>query len=195
MSFILREIIHEDLPLINKWRNDPDIIALLGNNFLYISQDVDAAWFQHYLQNRDKAKRFAIVEAISDCMIGTTQLTGIHAINQSAEFSIVIGEKEYWNKGAGQVTSRLVLDHGFRDLNLRRIFLTALVRNTRAIHCYEKIGFVLEGILRQSVYKQGVFEDQVMMSVLREDYINRQPVRPYVRESHLASQVPVSGSL
>ena len=171
MSFILREICHEDLPMINRWRNDPEIIALLGNNFLYISNDVDAAWFEQYLQNRDKAKRFAIVD--EDCcrMIGTTQLTGIHAINQSAEFSIAIGDKAYWNRGAGQVAARIVLDHGFRDLNLQRIWLTVLVRNERAIHLYEKIGFRHEGVLRNSIFKQGVFEDQVMMSVLREEYL------------------------
>lgn len=177
MSFILREIDHEDLPLINRWRNDPEIMGLLGNNFLYISHDVDAAWFGQYLQNRDKAKRFAIIDATDGRMIGTTQLTGIHAINQSAEFSIVIGEKEYWNKGAGHTASRMLLDHGFRDLNLQRIYLTVLVRNTRAVHLYEKLGFVREGILRRSIYKQGLFEDQVFMSVLKEEYGDRPPVK------------------
>ena len=175
MSFILREICHEDLPLINSWRNDPEIIALLGNNFLYISSDVDAAWFEQYLQNRDKAKRFAIVDETCGRMIGTTQLTGIHAINQSAEFSIAIGDKGYWNKGAGQAAARMILDHGFKDLNLQRIWLTVLVRNERAIHLYEKIGFRHEGVLRNSVYKQGLFEDQVMMSVLRQEYLKQVP--------------------
>lgn len=177
MPYYLREITHEDLPLINRWRNDPEIMGLLGNNFLYISSDVDAAWFEQYLQNRDKAKRFAILDRSNDRMIGTTQLTGIHAINQSAEFSIVIGEKEYWNQGAGHIASRMILDHGFRDLNLQRIYLTVLVRNARAVHLYEKLGFVQEGILRKSMYKQGAFEDQVMMSVLKEEYGNKPLVK------------------
>lgn len=199
MSFHLREIRHEDLPLINQWRNDPEIISLLGNNFLYISNDVDIAWFEQYLQNRDKARRFAILDASNNRMIGTTQLTGIHAINQSAEFSIAIGVKEYWNKGAGRVATRQVLEHGFRDLNLQRIFLTALVRNERAIHLYEKIGFVCEGILRQSVYKQGTFEDQFIMSVLREEFEGRSPaangLRTYQFQPALVARLPVSSSL
>lgn len=173
MPFTLREIRHDDLPLINRWRNDPGIIDLLGNNFLYISRDVDDAWFEQYLQNRDKAKRFAIIDEGNDRMVGTTQLTGIHAINQSAEFSIAIGEREYWNKGVGRIASRMVLAHGFRDLNLYRIYLTALVRNTRAVHLYEKIGFMQEGVLRRSVYKQGIFEDQVIMSILKEEYFKK----------------------
>ncbi|WP_315817033.1 GNAT family protein [Paraflavitalea speifideaquila] len=177
MPFTLREICHNDLPLINKWRNDQEIISLLGNNFLYISNDVDAAWFEQYLQNRDKARRFAILDTTSNRMIGTTQLTAIHPINQSAEFSIAIGEKEYWNKGAGQTASRILLQHAFDDLNLHRIYLTVLVRNTRAVHLYEKIGFVHEGILRKSMYKQGVFEDLVMMSLLKEEYFEEAPLQ------------------
>jgi RimJ/RimL family protein N-acetyltransferase len=171
MPFTLREIQREDLPLINKWRNDQEIISLLGNNFLYIGTDVDEAWFNNYLQNRDKAKRFAIVDADNNRMVGTVQLTGIHAINQSAEFSICIGEKEYWNKGVGQAATRALLRHGFEDLNLYRIFLSVLAKNQRAIHVYEKMGFVHEGIMRKSMYKQGVFEDLLIMSMLKEEYV------------------------
>lgn len=160
--------------MINRWRNDPEIIGLLGNNFLYISNDVDAAWFEQYLLNRDKARRFAIVDTASGLMIGTTQLTGIHAINQSAEFSIAIGDKSYWNKGAGYTAACMVLDHGFKDLNLHRIWLTVLVKNQRAIRLYEKIGFKSEGIQRHCVYKLGAFEDQAMMSVLKEEYLQPQ---------------------
>ncbi|WP_276482098.1 GNAT family N-acetyltransferase [Paraflavitalea pollutisoli] len=171
MPYRLREICQDDLPLINRWRNDPEVIGLLGNNFLYISQDVDTAWFEQYLQNRDKAKRFAIVDNMRNRVIGTTQLTGIHAINQSAEFSIAIGDKDYWNKGVGYMATRMVLDHGFNDLNLHRIWLTVLVRNVRAVRLYDKIGFRNEGIQRHCVYKQGAFEDQLMMAVLKEEYL------------------------
>jgi RimJ/RimL family protein N-acetyltransferase len=193
MPFTLREICHNDLPLINRWRNDQEIINLLGNNFLYISNDVDAAWFEQYLQNRDKARRFAILDSTNNRMIGTTQLTGIHAINQSAEFSIAIGEKEYWNKGAGQTASQLLLQHAFADLNLHRIYLTVLVRNTRAVHLYEKIGFVQEGILRKSMYKQGIFEDLVMMSLLKEEYLNKVPAKIGIAlaQTHTMLTVPV----
>ena len=170
MLAALREIQKEDIPLINKWRNDQEIIALLGNNFLYIAKEVDEAWFENYLQHRDKSRRFAIVEQAGNCMIGTAQLTNIHGINQSAEFSIAIGEKEYWNKGVGKQATRMVMAHGFDDLNLHRIYLTVLARNERAIRLYENAGFVREGIMRESMYKQGVFEDLLIMSILRKEY-------------------------
>lgn len=173
MSYSIREIQHGDLPLINRWRNDPEIVAWLGNNFLYIARDVDEAWYNQYLQNRDKAKRFAIVGDSNHGVIGTAQLTGIHPVNRSAEFSIVIGEKNCREKGAGQAATRELIRHGFDDLNLHRIFLTVLTTNKRAIHVYEKSGFVHEGIMRQSMYKQGKFEDLLLMSILRDEYLKK----------------------
>ncbi len=170
MNYRIREIQKCDLPAINKWRNDPELLSFLGNNFLYISEDVDNAWFENYLQNRDKSKRYAILDADNDDLVGTVQLTSIHPINHSAEFSITIGEKKYWNKGAGQVSSREIIRHGFEDLNLHRIFLTVLTKNQRAIHIYFKLGFVQEGVLRKAMYKNGSYEDLVMMSMLKEEY-------------------------
>ncbi len=169
MPYGLRELQLEDLLHINKWRNDHEIIDFLGNNFLYIAKDVDEAWYENYLQNRDKAKRFAIIDLNNNNIIGTTQLTSIHAVNQSAEFSILIGEKNYWNRGAGQSAMHMAIWHGFLDLNLNRIYLTVLSDNHRAIHLYEKAGFVCEGVMRQAVYKKGSFSDLLLMSLLKKN--------------------------
>ncbi len=168
--YIIRELELQHLPHINRWRNDRDVIDLLGNNFLYIASEVDEKWYNNYLANRSSAARFAILDAEKQKMIGTAQLTSIHPINRSAEFSIMIGEKDYWSKGAGSAATELVLHHGFDDLNLNRIFLTVLTSNLRAIFLYRKFGFVQEGVIRQSVYKRGLFRDQMLMSLLREDY-------------------------
>ncbi len=173
MNYRIRELQKSDLPSINKWRNDPELLSFLGNNFLYISEDVDNAWFENYLQNREKSKRYAILDADNDHLVGTVQLTNIHSINHSAEFSITIGEKKYWNKGAGQVASKEIIRHGFEDLNLHRIYLTVLSNNQRAIHIYFKLGFVQEGVLRKAMYKNGGYEDLVMMSLLKDEFIKK----------------------
>lgn len=44
--FHLRELERKDLPAINKWRNDPELIALLGAPFRYINLDVDIKWYE-----------------------------------------------------------------------------------------------------------------------------------------------------
>jgi diamine N-acetyltransferase len=166
----LREIDIQDLERINAWRNDPEIIDLLGNNFLYIAESVDRNWYQQYLLSRDKNIRLAIIPEDMSSAVGIVNLTGIHSVNRSAEFSIMIGNKEYWNQGLGKQATVQMLQHGFLNLNLHRIYLYVLTRNARAVSMYEKTGFSKEGLLREAVYKNGKFEDMILMSILQRDF-------------------------
>lgn len=166
----LREIDIQDLERINTWRNDPEIIDLLGNNFLYIAESVDRNWYQQYLLSREKNIRLAIIPEDMSSAVGIVNLTGIHSVNRSAEFSIMIGNKEYWNQGLGKQATVQMLHHGFLNLNLHRIYLYVLTRNVRAVSMYEKTGFSKEGLLREAVYKNGKFEDMILMSILQRDF-------------------------
>lgn len=58
----LRELERKDLARINGWRNDPELLALLGAPFRYIAPEVDEKWFESYMANRGNAVRFAITE-------------------------------------------------------------------------------------------------------------------------------------
>jgi ribosomal-protein-alanine N-acetyltransferase len=64
----------------------------------------------------------------------------------------------------------LVLDHAFSTLDVHRIELRVLAYNQRAMRCYEKCGFKREGVLRDSVLIAEQWEDDVMMSILKDDY-------------------------
>lgn len=171
MTIHLRELCKADLELINSWRNDHEVIDLLGNNFLYIAREVDENWYENYLQTRTQNTRLAIIDSSKDLVIGTIQLTNIHPINRSAEYSIMVGNKNYWGKGVGLEATRQILSHGFNDLNLNRIYLTVLFENIRAIKLYIKAGFIEEGREREAIFKNGGFHDLKRMAVLREDFI------------------------
>jgi RimJ/RimL family protein N-acetyltransferase len=66
-----------------------------------------------------------------------------------AELGISIHDKTQWSKGLGTDAVRLVVDYAFEELDLNRVELTTDEENARAIRCYEKVGFVREGLLRQ----------------------------------------------
>lgn len=170
MTYSLREIGKADIPIINKWRNDKELIDLLGNNFLYISDAVDNDWFDNYMKNRQYAIRLAIIDTRADLLIGTVQLTSIHSINRSAEFSILIGDKNYWSKGAGSFSTKAMLSHGFSNMNLHRIYLTVLESNGRALSMYTKTGFKQEGNLREAIFKSGCYHNLILMSVLHSEF-------------------------
>ena len=170
MQVKLRELERSDLPVVNGWRNDPEIVDLLGANFLFIAQEIDNRWYDAYLAARDRNVRLAIVEPEQGRIIGCVYLTDIHRINRCAEFAILIGDKTYWSKGCGFEATRLILAHAFDDLNLNRIYLTVLAENTRAIRLYEKVGFRREGLQREAVFKQGRYRDVVLMAITAPEY-------------------------
>lgn len=166
--FRLRELERKDLQEINKWRNNPELIELLGAPFRYINLDVK--WFESYMSNRGNAVRCAITELNKDDILGLVSLVSINYMNQSAEFHIMIGDKANEGRGIGTFAVKEILNHAFNNMNLQRVELTVLEDNERAKHLYEKCGFVYEGRKRKTKYKNGTFVDTLMYSILRSEF-------------------------
>ena len=83
---------------------------------------------------------------------------------------MIIGEKAFWGRGYGTDAITLAVGYGLQDLGLRRVHLLADADNTRAIRCYEKVGFVREGLLRQHRMVGGRAGDTVIMGLLRDEW-------------------------
>lgn len=167
----LRELDKRDLPTINRWRNDSDLIGFLGAPFRYINFDVDMKWFESYMNNRGNAVRCAVTDAEKDDILGLVSLVSIDFMNQSAEFHIMIGDISNQNKGVGTFALNAMLQHAFYNMNLQRIELSVLEDNNRARHLYEKFGFVYEGRKRNARYKNGHFVDLLLYSILKNEYL------------------------
>jgi diamine N-acetyltransferase len=167
-----RAIEREDIPRFVEWLNDPEVTSGLLINLPMATWD-ETHWFEN-LANRPAEDRPLALEARQPggpwMHIGNIGLHQADWINRSAEFGIFIGDKSFWNKGYGSEATRLMLKHGFETLNLNRIDLHVFETNPRAIHVYEKIGFVLEGRLRQATYRNGRYGDDLLMSMLRSEW-------------------------
>lgn len=165
--YYLREIEREDIPEINKWRNDKEIIDNLGAPFRFINQEVDTEWFNAYMKNRSNTVRCAIVS--EGIIIGMITLANIDYVNRACALHIMVGEKSAQGKGAGTYAVNQMIKHAFNNLNMNRIELGVLECNERAIGLYEKCGFRREGIKRQAIYKNGKYINMIIMSVLKDD--------------------------
>lgn len=168
-TIFLREIERGDLPTINAWRADKALVSHLGGAFRHVSNEVDSQWFDSYLGSRANNVRLAVCLASTREIVGVTYLLGIDWVNRCAEFSIQIGAEAARGRGIGEAATQQTLEHAFDDLNLRRVSLTVLVSNARAIALYEKVGFRAEGLLRQAAFKGGRYLDIVPMAILADD--------------------------
>lgn len=88
--------------------------------------------------------------------------------NKSLEFRrIVVNEK---GKGIGRACLQLVKKYCFEQLNYHRIWLDVFDFNYRALHLYKSEGFVEEGKLVESVYREGQFHNLLILSMLQCEY-------------------------
>jgi len=161
----------EDVPRFVTWLNDPDVRRHLS--LIYpLSRAEEEEWFNRMLKS-PAAEHVMVIEIRQGDgwkPIGNISLMDIQWIERSAELGLFIGEKEEWGKGYGTEAVKLLLRHGFQTLNLHRIFLRVHEDNLRGIRAYERAGFIHEGRLRQAVYREGLFYDMLIMSVLRDEW-------------------------
>lgn len=171
----LRPLEESDLPAMLKWRNDPEVgkYVLPGVPFP-MPMAKEKEWLRD-LQNDAARKIFAICDQATKKQIGSVGISNISQRDHAGFFSILIGEKDYWGHGYGTEAIVLFLGYCFRILNLRRIVLEVYAYNERAIKCYEKVGFVKEGLARRSVYKDGKYVDEYWMAMFQDDYLARYP--------------------
>ncbi|MEO6695303.1 MAG: GNAT family protein [Ignavibacteria bacterium] len=123
-----------------------------------------------FISTDKSAVVFAIRWKKTDDHIGNISLQNINWINRSAEIAILIGNKNYWNKGIGSEVYKLVINYGFNTLNLNRISSGQIVSNEAMIKVCEKNGMKKEGLLREVLFKNGIYLDAVVYSVLIKDH-------------------------
>ena len=169
----LRAIEKSDIPNFVRWLNDREVTEnLLIHSPLSAAEE--EGWFERHLARNPNEHVVLNIEVLAGddwISIGNTGLHNIEPVHLAAEFGIFIGEKQYWNQGYGREATRLMLKHGFEDLNLNRIYLHVYETNPRAIKAYEAAGFQREGVLREAVYKNGRFINVILMSVLHSEWI------------------------
>lgn len=171
----LRAIERTDIPRFVRWMNDPEVTQYLLMSSP-LSTAMEEKWFDAQLERPPhQGQIFAIEVKVADdwVHIGNSGLHDVDPVNHSAEFGIVIGEKDYWNKGYGTQATRLTLRHGFEHLNLHRIYLEVFETNPRAMRVYEATGFTREGVQRQAIFKNGRYIDEIIMSILQSEWMNQ----------------------
>jgi diamine N-acetyltransferase len=163
----LRAIERNDIPAFVRWFNDPEVRQYL-EMYLPMSQAQEENWFETQLD--DDSGRIFGIETLDGALLGNIGLHRINWKDRFAELGIVIGERPFWSQGYGTDAIRTLLRFAFRQMNLHRVFLRVFEYNQRAMRCYEKCGFKLEGRLRQAHFHAGRYHDVVIMGILQEEF-------------------------
>jgi RimJ/RimL family protein N-acetyltransferase len=160
----------------SRWGRDSEYTRLLDNDPARMpSITKTKEWFEKFSEKEQVNETFFLVRSLEgNTLIGFVGLFGIEWNHGDAWVGIGIGDRQYWGKGYGTDAMRVILRYAFTELNLHRITLGVFEYNSRAIRSYEKAGFIIEGRFRQQLHREGRHWDEIMMGILREEWMENE---------------------
>lgn len=172
---MLREFEQADLEPMRRWVTDPDTTRYLSDTFTVPqTYEQTAQYLDGLLGGSNPGVHLVIADLMSGDYLGQCDLMKITSYSRKASLAIVLGP-EHQCKGYGTEAIGLLLELAFDHLNLNRVQLRVHAGNIQALRCYEKCGFVREGVLRQDMYTGGKYSDSIIMGILREDWERTRP--------------------
>ena len=165
----LRAIEESDLPMLVKWRNDPDVSRHFFNHEP-LSLTAQKRWYEAFQQKDDE--RYWIAEKRDDsAAVGTVALTGLDWRSRKAELGrVLVHPAEHRRQGYCREMCGLALGYAFDHLNLHRVSLEVFADNEPAIALYRELGFVEEGRFREHTFANGAYRDVLFFSLLSGEF-------------------------
>ena len=165
----LRALDNSDLMYLLQFSNDYQVMRGASGGILYPSTvDDEARAMGNNTSYTSGEYQFAIETIQERRFIGKCGFIKINWKNRVGELAIMIGETQMHGKGYGTDAIRTLCQFGFDELNLHKIKAVVFDFNEPALRCYEKCGFVREGLLKEEIYREGAYHDVVMMGLIKK---------------------------
>lgn len=150
--------------------NDEEIRYMTGTRNTFTLEAIE----NHIIRSSADKERhdFAICLLENEQFIGELSIIDIDVDNLKAGFRISMNSMALTGKGLGTEATQLAVEFIFEDLHLNRVQLEVYSHNPRGIRAYEKVGFIQEGVLRESLLFNHTYSDEIIMAMTRKDYEN-----------------------
>jgi RimJ/RimL family protein N-acetyltransferase len=165
---VLRPPQPEDLEARIGYGRHPEIVRMYGATLAEAAPLTRAAAERWYKEISDD--QYAWIIEANGRSVGMVRLHSVVEADRRARLAIGLFHPDLLGQGIGTQAIRLLLGHAFDSLHLHRVDLRVLSLNKRAIRCYEKCGFVREGLERECAWVDNGWADDVIMSILEHEY-------------------------
>jgi len=164
----LRAIEETDLELLQEWRNIPSF----RRNFREVRElglESQKRWYKMIYDNPMRDFMFGIVDLKDSKLIGACGLLYINWIIRSADFSFYIGRGGAYidDKGYAEEATKLLIDYGFNNLNLHKIWMELYEFDTVKYNFFtQKFDFKQDAILRDNCFEDGKYWNSHIISLI-----------------------------
>lgn len=167
---------HLNDPSYLEWLNDIAVMRHIGREeYLkpvdfetaktYVEQTLSNPYCHFYAIHLNEGQEF----------IGTAKINYKDSAGQAihtADIGIMIGNRDYWNKGLAIETLHLVCRYAFDVLGARKLTAGGIAENTSILRAFRRIGFHEEGRMRKSVRIAGQYHDHVLFGCFPEELVS-----------------------
>lgn len=164
----LRALEPEDYKVSILWRKDPEIWQMVCGPQYFVSEAYEKKWVENAIYDSSNL-RLAICIKENNQYVGNICITDINQIYRRCTIHIMIGNKKYWGNGYAKEAVKELVEFMFNERGMNRIEARILEKHLASKKILSACGFTMEGKLRESVFKNGLFQNQLIYSILRED--------------------------
>lgn len=169
--FTLRKIEPSDIETLHTYWSDDIVTEFMSTSFKTLEESQQMVDLLNSLPENHEGMRWVIADKHSGVVLGSCGYHNVKAEHLRAEIGYELGQN-YWKMGVMQEVMHTVLKHCFETVGFNRIEAFVTVGNNRSIHTLEKLGFKIEGVLREYEFAKGQPQDQVVLALLKKDWEN-----------------------
>lgn len=149
------------------WRNIPEFRKHF-REYREINSVMQEKWFHTVATNDHRTVMFSVFHKETSELIGCCGLCDINWIHRYADLSLYIGYEQSYidDQGFAEEACKLLFHYGFQELNLHKIWSELYEFDSKKMALYNKLGFHIDGKLRDHHYFEGKWWDSVMFSLL-----------------------------
>ena len=168
-NFHLRELRAEDAPALLEMLTTEEVARFISPPPTTVEGFERFIAWTHRERQAGQYVCFGIVPEGMTTAVGLFQLRSLEPGFGSCEWGFAMGS-QFWGSGVFEQGANLIIDFGIEVIGIQRFEARAAVANGRGNGALRKIGAVQEGVLRRSFLRNGQYHDQVLWSILSEDW-------------------------
>jgi RimJ/RimL family protein N-acetyltransferase len=166
---LIREFAPGDEADVHEYAADPEVVRFMvwGPNTPQQTSEFLARKLAPHPEPRWEFE-LAIVLKAEQKLVGGVGLRIRSVTQREGDIGYVLA-RSYWNRGIVTEAARAMLDFGFGELNLHRIYATCDADNRGSARVMEKLGMKYEGLMRQNAFEKGRWRDTLLYALLETD--------------------------
>ena len=166
-NVFLRAVEKEDMEFLRSMINDAELEKNVVDWNFPISKSAQEKWYDSQIQNKNTVR---YVIEVNEQPIGVEIIANIDWKNRKALHGIKLCEEKIRGKGYGTDTLKTIMKYAFEELQLNRLYTTILEYNEASMRLHKKCGWEVEGVMKESVFKNNRYINEVQVGILKKQY-------------------------